>query len=200
MTPNSKFYSRYFTYIKPISRIPVVKTYGSAIFSLLIITFFIFYAIKPTIETILVLQKKLDDSNLVLEQVNQKAKDLSLAKQNYDKINPNLKTKMQTLIPDTATLRSLTDSLEQSAKAHQASISALQIQPLVLEIKPVDKLGTIAPIDFSFNVEGSYENLLAILQDLRTSSRLLSVEDLSITSSEESILIMSISGKAYYIK
>ena len=76
MASQSKFYSKYYTYIQPLARHPVIKTYGSTIFSLIVITFFIFYAIKPTIETILILQKKLVDSTTVLEQVNLKARNL----------------------------------------------------------------------------------------------------------------------------
>ena len=69
-------YSRYFTYIRPFTKLPIVRTYGSATFTLVVMTIFIFYAIKPTVETILVLQKKLEDSTQVLEKVNQKANNL----------------------------------------------------------------------------------------------------------------------------
>lgn len=199
MKPQSQ-YSRYFTYIKPITRSPIVRTYGSTIFSLIVITIFIFYAIKPTVETILVLQKKQQDSMEVLQKVNLKAKNLALGKQNYDTLDPSIKSKIETAIPSIVNLRSVIQTLEQSATRHQASISALQIQPLVVATKNDDVLGSLTQVDFTFNVEGGYENLISLLEDLKNSARLISIEGLSLSKSESTGLIMSIVGKAYYIK
>lgn len=201
MKPASSIYSRYFTYIKPVTRLPIVRTYGSTIFTLIIIIIFIFFAIKPTIETIIVLQKKLDDSNAVLKKVNQKVNDLSLGKTNYEKLPSLSKSQIETAIPDIARLKSVIQSLEQTAKNHEASISALQIQPLVLITKSSNQLGTLSEIAFTFNIEGSYQQLISILQDLKRNARLISIDNLSISKpSEGPGLIMSITGKAYYIK
>ncbi len=201
MKSRFQIYSRYFTYIKPVTKLPIVKTYGSTIFTLLVITFFIFYAIKPTVETILVLQKKLDNSSKVLEKVTQKANNLSQGKANFENLDPNLKSKLQRLIPDTVSLKSIIQSLEQTAKIHEASVSALQIQPLVIESKVTDKLGALSEITFTFNADGQYSNLIAILQELKSSARLISIDKLSFSKlSEGTGLVMSVSGKAYYIK
>lgn len=201
MNSRSQIYSRYFMYIKPIAKLPIVKTYGSTIFTLVIITIFILFAIKPTVETILVLQKKLIETTQVLDKVNKKANDLSLGKQNYDNLNPEIKNKISQAIPDTVELKSITLTLEQKARLHEASISALQIQPIIIDVKSKEAVGTISEVDFTFNIEGSYQNLIATLQDLKTSSRLISINTLSLTKvSEGSGLIMSITGKAYYVK
>lgn len=201
MRPDNIKYSRYFTYIKPIAKLPIVRTYGSTIFTIAVIIVFIFFAIKPTIETIVVLQKKLANSTEILEKVNQKAKDLSLGKSNYEKLDKSIKTKIAAAIPDAANLKSIIQSLEQTAKSHQASVSALQIQPVVLETKIDNKLGTLSEISFTFNTEGEYSKLISIVQDLKNSSRLISIDTLSLSKlSEGPGLIMSISGKALYIK
>lgn len=201
MTNESSRYSRYFTYIKPIAKHPLVKTYGSTIFTLVIMVVFIIYAIKPTIETILVLQKKLDDASLVLEKVNQKAESLSAGKQNYDNLDSTIKSKLQAGIPDTISLRSVIRILEEAAKKYEASVSALQIQPQVIETKTEDKPGTVSEVSFIFNVEGDYQQLISMLQDLKSSDRLISIDNLSLSKvSEGGGLIMSLSGKAYYVK
>lgn len=201
MKSESQFYSRYFIYIKPVAKLPIVKNYGPTIFTLFAITIFIFFAIKPTVETILVLQKKIDDSNQVLEKATQKVNNLSLSRKNYDSLGQNITQKISAAIPDTVSLRSLIQNLEQSAKAREASISALQIQPLIINTKVDQKLGSLSEISFTFNVEGSYANLIEVLQDLKRSSRLISIENLSLSKvAEGEGLIMSLSGKAYYIK
>lgn len=201
MKSSSTLYSRYFTYIKPVTKSPILKNYGPIIFTLLVGTILILFAIKPTIETILVLQKKLADSNKVLQKVTQKANDLSLARKNYDNLDQRIKDKVANYIPDTVSLKSVIQSLEQAAKVHDASISALQIQPLLIDTKTNDQVGSISEIAFTFNTEGDYQNLIALLQDLQVSNRLISLDSLSLSKvSEDKTLIMSLSGKAYYLK
>jgi len=201
MKNRSALYSRYFTYIKPVAKLPFIKNYGSVIFTLLTTAILIFFAIKPTIETILVLQKKLADSNEVLQKVTQKANNLSLGKNNYDNLDQNIKEKISAAIPDTVSLKSAIQTLEQTAKIHEASISALQIQPLVIDTKTSSQPGVLSQISFTFNIEGEYGNLVALLQDLKSSSRLISIDSLSISKvSDSKTLIMSLSGNAYYLK
>lgn len=201
MRSESNIYSRYFTYIKPVTRIPIIRTYGSTIFTLITIAIFILFAIKPTVETILVLQKKLENSNEVLQKVTQKSKDLTLAKQNYQNLDQSAKDRIARIIPDNVNLKSLLGDLEQIAKRNEASISAIQIQPLIVATKKTDTLGTLSEISFTFNVEGKYSQLTSLLQDIKSSSRLISIENLSLTKlSEGAGLVMSITGKAYYLK
>lgn len=201
MTQQVNRYSRYYSYIKPITNIPIIKNYGSAIFTVLALIIFIFFAIKPTIETIVVLRKKLADSSQVLEQVNKKVEDISLGKENYGRLDPNIKTKIQTAIPDNISLKSLIQSLEQAALQNQASISALQIQPVTLEAKENNTLGSLAEISFVFNTEGKYQNLISLLQQIRRSARLISTENVILNKlGEGEGLVMSLTGKAYYIR
>lgn len=201
MNTKSSFYSRYFTYIKPVTKLPIVKNYGSTIFSLLIIAILVYSAIKPTIETILILQKKIADANAVLQKVTQKANNLSQGKQNYDNLSQNIKDKISAAIPDSLTLKSISQTLEQTAKNHDASVSALQIQPLIVATKAEDKLGVLTEIGFNFNAEGNYSNLTAFLQDLKTSNRLIYIDSLSLTkTSDGKSLVLSLSGKAFYLK
>lgn len=203
MRVESERYSRYFTYIKPLAKLPIIRTYGSIIFTILTIIIFILFAIKPTVETILVLQKKLDNAGEVLTKLKKKANDLTLGKQNYENLDANIKLKIETALPDSVELKSLIKSLESAALKNQASISALQIQPLTLESRKDNQLGTLAEVSFTFNIAGTYPNLISLLKDLQTSDRLISIDNLSVSKlTEEDIggLIMSLSGKTYFIK
>lgn len=200
MNVSSKYF-RYYTYIKPITRFPIVKTYGSVIFTLFIMTIFIFFAIKPTVETILILQKKLEDSNQIIEQLNKKTDDLTEAKKNYDNLSPQIKSRVEEAIPDRVNFSTLIQTIESVIKTYDSSISALQIQPVNLVPKPEDKTGTISEIDFTLNIEGIYANLVSILQELRLSSRVMSIESVTLNKiSEGGGLIMSIGGKVFYLK
>lgn len=201
MRNEAPIYSRYFTYIKPVIRLPIIRTYGSTIFTLLVVLILIFFAIKPTIETILVLQKKLTDTESVLQKVTQKTNDLSLGKQNYDNLDPAIKNKIKTAIPDNVELKSVIQTLEQIALRNEASVSALQIQPLTLEPKTGHAIGTISEVKFTFNIEANYQNIISFLRDINTSSRLITIDSLSLgKASEGSGLVLSMSGKSYFIK
>lgn len=200
MKSRSTLYFRYFTYIKPFTKLPIIKNYGPSIFTLLTMSILILFAIKPTVETILVLQKKIADSEQVLQKVTTKANNLSLGKKNYDNLDKSIKDQISTAIPNNVALQSLIHSLEQTAQTHQATISALQVQPLTIDTKLDDKMRSLTEVSFTFNTQGSYKNLVALLQDLKVSSRLISIDSLSMTNSEGSGLNMSLSGKAYYLK
>ncbi len=201
MKNSQSVYSRYFTYIKPVTRMPIVKTYGPIIFTIIITTIFIIFAIKPTVQTILVLQKKLADSTQVLKKITEKAENLSAGKQNYDQIDSAIKLKITAAIPDTAKLKSITQSLEQTALKYNASISALQIQSLEITPKKEGEIGSLTEISFIFNTTGDYPNLMLLLQELKRSDRLISIDTVSLSRlAEEKGLIMSISGKTYYLK
>lgn len=201
MRSQSNKYSRYFTYIKPLARLPIVRTYGATIFTIIVMIVFVFFAIKPTVETILILQKKLDDSRQVLEKLQKKAEDLSLGKQNYENLPSSIKNKIQAAIPDSVELKPVILTLESAARIHNATISSLQIQPQILETKLDNKIGTLSETGFTFNIEGRYQNMISILQELAASSRLISVDNLSISKTTEGTgVIMSISGKAWYLK
>ena len=102
-------HSRYYTFIKPIFRNKAVRTYSSLVFSILTITFFGVFALKPTLSTIVSLQKSIVEQQQLLDKVTKKADDLSLGRQNYDAIDPQVKLKLISLLPNSTTLPGLID-------------------------------------------------------------------------------------------
>lgn len=202
MTTPNKYYSRYFTYIQPTLRSPIVKTYGSTVFTLIAMSIFIFFAIKPTVETIVVLQKKLDNSREVLKKITQKSEDLIQARKNYQNIDQETKYKIASAIPGNTQIHTVIQTLEATALYNQASISALQIQPLTIESK--DKTAKelkLAEIEFTYKVEATYSNLLNVLDQLKSANRLITIDKLTFNKVEtEKTVVLSITGRAFYLK
>lgn len=197
---NQHRYARYFTYIPPVLRAPIIKTYGSLILSIIAVTIFILFAIKPTIETILVLQKNLDNSKQVLQQIIKKSQDLSQARQNYQNLDSGVKQKIETTIPTMPNLKTVTAILEQNALNNQASISALQVSPLTVA-SATQSAKELSEIQFIFSVEGTYANLLNVLSGIQNSSRLISITNLSLNKSpDNSNILMQVTGKAFFLK
>jgi Tfp pilus assembly protein PilO len=201
MKNKSAIYSRYYTFIKNSGKFTVIKNYGSTIFSLLITAIFILFAIKPTIETILVLKKKLENSNQVLESLNKKATDISKAKNNFDALSPEIKTKINTAIPDSVNLSTIINNLEELVETNNSSISAIQFEPVTITKFSPENTSSVKEIPFVLTVEGAYQNIITLLQQLYTSSRVIQIDTVSLNKASEGLgIILSISGKAFYIK
>lgn len=197
---SKKRYFRYYTYIKPIFKIKALQLYGSYTLTIIATAFFIYFAIKPTIETILVLQKELADSELVLAQITQKSEDIALASKNYALLDPLVKQKITAAIPDQPEIKSLVLNLEKSAISASASISAIQFEPITISPSS-ETASTSATIAFNFNTEGNYEALLEVLDGLMRSPRIISIDNLIMNKTTETgSIVMSVKGVASYLK
>lgn len=194
--------SRYFTYIRPIIRSKFAKTYSSLIFSLITISIFSYYAIRPTVTTILSLQKSIGEQTQVLNTLKEKVNNLVAGKRNYENIDPSVKTKLENLIPDNPSLPDLINSLTFAALSSEASISGLQIQPVQIENKNLvlSKNAQVKQVDFTFNIQSNFVNLMKLLTALKRTDRLVTISTVNFVQPIEGDLVMSVTGKAYYIK
>ncbi len=208
MNPTS---TRYYTYIKPILRNPVVKTYSPVVFSLITVTLFIIFAIKPTISTIISLQKSINEKQQILKQLEEKENSLTVGKSNYQRLSPKVREQLRTQIPSAISIPCLITNLRTLAALNEASISGLQFQPTLLEgksdcppqeedLRNLNKNISLGEIDITFNTLGSYSQLTKFLNSLNQSNRLISIQNVNFNKQQEAGLIMSINAKAYYIK
>lgn len=196
-------YSRYYTPIKPVLENKVVKSATPYIFSLFTITILIIFAIRPTISTIANLQKSLAENQQTLQALNNKAESLSQARANYQNISPEIKTRIKTAIPENSEVTSIIRSI-QTSTYNLSSISALQVQPtnIIDTTIPSGKTKmSLSNVSFSFNIQGNFAQTLLTLQNLNKANRILSIDNLVLNKQpEEKFLLVSISGKAYYLK
>lgn len=194
--------SRYYTYIRPILRSKFTKTYSSLIFSLITIFIFSFYAIRPTVTTILSLQKSIDEQTSIQKRLQDKVSNLSQGKLNYENIDPGVKSKINNLVPDNPALAQLINSLNYAADQANASVSGIQLQEVILESKKtqLSRNAPLSQIDFTFNTQGSFASLMKLLTTLKRTDRLLTITSVNFAQPVDSSLIMSVNGKAYFVK
>ncbi len=199
---NQPKYSRYFTFIRPITKNPKVQSYSTLVFSIMSATIFILFAIKPTTSTILSLQKSIDEKNGVVTQLNQKAHDLTTAKENLNVIPANTITKLNNLIPDNTDLTDLADDLSNLANEYDASVSALQFQPTDL-IGPSNKINpspTLTEIAFTFNIKATYNTAMSLLKDLTNAQRLITIDSINMSQQSDGPFVATINAKAYFLE
>lgn len=192
-------YSRYSVYIKPVIKNRYVKAYSSVVFSLIAITFFSLFAIKPTFKTIIALQKNIEEQKQVLEKLTDKSKNLEIAIKNYKALDPQIKSKIETLVPNKPEAVSFAKDLTTIAKINQATVSGINFQPF--EIINGAKLPTqesdLKELAFTFNLSGSYPSMLKTLDSLSNSSHLILLDTVSISKGEKG-LIMNVVGRTIY--
>lgn len=194
--------SRYYTYIKPIMRNKFARTYSSLIFSLITISIFSYYAIRPTVTTILSLQKSIEEQNQVLTTLKDKVNNLVSGKKNYESIPADTKAKLDGLVPDDPNLAGLINSLTFAAEDAQATISGLQFQPVEITSKSTRLLrdAQISQVDFTLNARGDFNNLMKLISTLKRLDRLITLTTVNFAVPPDAGLVLSVSGKAYYMK
>lgn len=194
--------SRYYTYIRPVFKNKQVQTYSSLVFTIVTISIFSIFAIKPTLETIVGLQKSITEQQQVLESLKEKSENISIGKKNYESIDPSTKIKLLKTLPDKPESIRIINMLYNLASQNEASISGLQFQPVTLLPNPLtlNKKPELAEVAFNFNLLGSYQQTQNTLNSLLKSDRLITLESLIINRNEGGSLILTVNAKAFYLK
>ncbi len=194
--------SRYYTYIKPLAKNKFIRSYATTIFNLIAVSIFGFYAIRPTIVTIISLHKSLAEQKSILESVNSKRDSLALGRSNYQALDPSVKEKIQNLIPTEPDLPVISAVLGSLATKYEATIAGIQFQPVTLDplTSNLNKDAVINQTDLSFSIMGTYQQLSAILQSIKKIERLLTIQTVTMNRLEGGNILMVINAKAYYLK
>jgi hypothetical protein len=113
-----------------------------------------------------------------------------------------VRDKISVAVPQNPNITSLIGSLQNSS-IKQASVSALQIQPLTVVNNQISTLipkKELGEVNFSYNIQGSFSQLLASLYNLSRSPRLISLDSVVISKLPDGQTIVSITGKGFYLK
>lgn len=124
-------YRRYYQNISEVAHRPQPQAYTTAIFSFLAVSLFGWYAIRPTIQTILFLQREITDNKTVSQQMDDKIGKLIEAQVTYQEIQGNLSLLTQAL-PENSDAVSVVAQLKALGSASQASISAITVSSVPL--------------------------------------------------------------------
>lgn len=197
-------YKRYYNYIEPFFKNSVVKTYTGLILSVFTIAFFIAFAIRPTIKTIISLNKQIEDGKYTDSQLQEKINALSIAQGELNAVKNDLPI-IFTSLPDNPTIPKFLNLMERGALASTIMINSFQMQGVNLKsstgVQTTDQVLGVKEIDFSLNLDGSYKNFLSFLEMSRKFRRLVNIEKILLEKSREkndSGLSLSIEGKVFY--
>lgn len=194
-----RFY-RYYTVLEPWLSKPKARGYGFLILSIFTSAFFLFFAVRPTINTIINLRKQISDSTEVDRKLTEKINSLSQLQAQYEVIKADLPFLVQ-VIPTRADVAALVRQMENVSKDNQLTLTAVQFGDVSLVGEGKTDAVTInaLPVRYQITEAGGYPQILTFLNNIKKLPRLISIESVDINAGPASPAA-TIRLKAYYYK
>ncbi len=174
------------------------QQYTTLVMTLVALSLFGLFAIGPTIQTIVQLQKQLEDSTFVNDKLGEKIKNLGILGDSYTLIQNDIPLVLEA-IPQTPTTSTLVGQIQALSGINNISINKLQIFQVDLTKTEEGKLGYSSFI-FSIDGKGSYKNIFTFVSTLTNFQRIVTIDSLTITSGsqDQGQSTFNIRGLTYY--
>lgn len=191
-------YEKYYKDILPYLKKEKNKQYFTVILTLGASIFFALFAINPTLSTIIKLRKEVTDSKFVEEKLSKKINSLSSLSQQYQVIQKDIPYILDA-IPQQPEAPILVAQIQSIAQDSTVELTKLEVSPINLTSQPATKSSSFI---FELTGKSSYENLQKFISSLINMQRIVSVDSISITKTEEidQNLQITIKGSAYFKK
>jgi Tfp pilus assembly protein PilO len=184
-------YRKYYRSLEPMLAKPKTKRYSTVIFFFLTIALFGWYAIRPTVQTILYLQREIVDKTAVNKQMDEKINALIEAQAQLETIQP-VKNVITNTIPINPQAVDIAKQLTNLAQTTQASLSALQIEsvPIITASTSAAVPAYVvkhAPIPITVSIDGPYTTLASFMSGLLSMQRIITINSISFSPSKGGI-------------
>lgn len=175
-----------------------VVAYLYIIFSLFALSFFGFFAIRPTLTTISDLNKKLDEEKLTLKQLKEKNAALKSLSAQYIDIEPDLGL-VDNAIPQSPQIAQLVRQIEVLTK--QFNLTVKKIDTGLMELYPArNATSSIYSFIFSVSVSGNEKDVNAFIGEVINMGRMVGIERLSTGKKLDNVYSSTITGRAFFHK
>lgn len=206
-------YKHYYQALNETVNKPKNRVYSTTVFSFLAVSLFGWYAIRPTIQTILFLRREIKDDLVISQQMEDKISALVEAQAAYQDVEPKLGL-VESALPSSPDVFSLVSQLRSLADNAQASLSAVQVPTVPLLGKDASQsaapaksapAGALGDYPISVTLSGSFGSIQAFINGLLSLRRAITIDAVSILPSKESSptgnggLQLTLKLKAYYL-
>ena len=184
--------------LTPLIKNKKTSSYLSLILSLFSISFFGFFAIRPTLITAVTLNKSVADLKKLDIEYENKISNIITAQSQYEQIRGDIPG-IDLALPKDAAFNQLANALEKFSEQSNLLIKQLQI-----DRSPISRLppsGKVENIQFSILTSGSYISSSAFIQHLLNWKRLITLDNLELSKeggTESAEIRMTLKGKTYY--
>lgn len=178
------------------------RSYATFVMTLAAISIFGFFAINPTLVTIVQLNKQLTDSRFVDQQFVEKIANLASLQTQYGKIQNDI-AYVTKAIPTSPEIPTFLAQVQNVASTNNISLQRLQVLPL--DITTIDP-GPTSYFAFSFSIDatGNINSLNNFILGISNFDRLITVDNISIaqppTGNISDATRLNIKGRAYFKK
>lgn len=191
-------FNRYYQRLEPFLGKTALKAYTTAILSFLTMSFFGYFAIKPTLSTIASLNKQISDARLVDQQLQNKINALSLAQTEYQKIQSDLPL-IYNALPKIPDFPPFIKSLEKIATESGLQITNLNFKNIDLSAgASATQSSFLIPIDFNLNLQGDYSQIDSFLSKIAGLERLVVIDKMGFNQKDSLEVVLS--GQIFYAK
>lgn len=195
-------YRRYSAYLGPVISDPLVRGYFGLVASIMLVSFFLFFALSPTFNTILGLQKKIQDDQTIDAALQQKISDIIHAQDVYSQIQPELNLLDQAM-PDKPFPQALIADILNSSSSSGVVLSSLQFQPVPLTADAVVKnpsVNGVPAVTFSVSIAGSNDQIRQFLGNLESRLRYIRIQNITVNfGTKVGAVTADITGAGFYI-
>jgi Tfp pilus assembly protein PilO len=177
-------YKRYYQSLEPAT--PVRQAYTAIIFSFLVISLFGWYAIRPTMQTILTLKREIADKTEVNKKMEDKISMLIEAQATYQEVEPALLIIDQALPITSDALRAALNLQALASDSHVTITNiAISAIPLTNDTSPGGHEQTASSklVNFpvSLSVIGAYVDVKQFIQGILNLRRIIQIDAMVFT-------------------
>ncbi len=158
---------------------PVAMVSLELIFSILAVVFFAVFAVKPTLQTMSLLVKEIEDKRALDEQLAQKIASLNTAQAQYQQFSSQFYL-LDEAMPKTASLMTGLKIVEKIAGNNQLVIKGITISAVPEELVAASaSQATRQILTFNVSVIGDYLQIRQFIEDLMNSRRMILVDQIN---------------------
>ncbi len=209
-----KDYLRYKTHFLDIYNVykqrKDLKMFLELLLTLVAVSFFAAFALKPTILTIIDLVREINKKEETVVKLDTKIQNLQQAQFLFTQESTRIKL-LETAIPEKPGPDRFVRQIEGVTGGHPVNLLGVSINEMTLlgeeKIKKrtgkVEELpGNAGGVSFSTSIKGDYQNIIGFFSDLENMRRPIKTDSISLLSStgEDGSLILAISGRTPYLK
>ena len=189
-------FKRYYRSIGPIMDKPKNRLYTAVIFSFLAIALFAWYAIRPTIQTIIYLQREIIDKSALDKQMEEKISNLVLAQASYEE-SKNVLPVLDDAIPNTPDALDAIIQIKNLVSTTQATLSSVRVSDVALVANAKQTKAIPAKQEFlvSLTISGIYQEVESFIQSLVSMRRILTIEQVNFIPDKETTQVSQPTGK-----
>ncbi len=195
---NRSLFTQAYKKLPQITKNKKTVSYFTISLSLFTLSFFGFFAIRPTIITAVKLIKSVSDLKKIDLEYENKISGIIRAQTEYEQIRDSLPL-INLAIPGNALFHKLAQAIENFAQVSELSINQLQIDNV-----PISKLtpsGKLQKYSFSLIGTGNYQAMSFFVQHLINWKRIITINSLEMTregGTDNKNLRIALKATAYY--